>query len=37
MAFSICLFHRFSVQCDMTYHVGSCIAATMMDIGNDRV
>jgi hypothetical protein len=37
MAFSIRLFHRFPVSCDVTYHVGSCLDATMPDTGNDRV
>jgi len=37
MPFSIRPFRRFPVQCDVTYHVGVCIDATMTDIGNDRV
>ena len=37
MPFSIRLFHRVPVSYDVMYHVGSCIDATMTDIGNDRV
>ena len=37
MHFSIRPFRCFPVQCDVTYHVGACIDATMTDIGNDRV
>ncbi len=37
MPFSIRPFRRFSVPYGVTYHVGSCIDATMTDIGNDRV
>jgi hypothetical protein len=37
MPFSIRRFRRFPVQCDVTYHLDSCIDVTMTDIGNDRV
>ena len=37
MPFSIRPFRRFSVQCDVTYHVGPCIDATMTARGHDRV
>ena len=37
MPFSIRQFHRFLVQCDVTYHLDSFVDVTMTDIGNDRV
>ncbi len=37
MPFSIRPFRRFLVPCDVTYHVGSCIDATMTETVNDRV
>jgi hypothetical protein len=36
MPFSIRPFRRFSVPCDVTYHVDSYIDATMTVTGHDR-
>jgi len=37
MPFSIRRFRRFLLQCDVMYHIGSWLDATMTDIRNDRV